>query len=135
MPLIDKIMARVRHWTSKLLSMAGRILLVQSNVIAIIVQFWMQCIPLPKSVINKIDRIRRNFVWIVMFTNDRKSFVAWKSVCRPKCQGCLNVYNLLVGNNIAILKFMWNQCMKVDNLWVKWVHIHYLKKKIFWRQS
>lgn len=36
LPLIDKIMARVKHWTSKLLSIAGRIQLVRSTGAAII---------------------------------------------------------------------------------------------------
>lgn len=35
MPLVDKITQRMKHWTSKLLSYAGRVLLVKSIVLAI----------------------------------------------------------------------------------------------------
>ncbi|CAI8592319.1 unnamed protein product [Vicia faba] len=36
LPLIDKIMARIRHWISKLFSMAGRIQMVNCTITAII---------------------------------------------------------------------------------------------------
>ena len=31
-PIVDRITARVKHWTSKMLTMAGRVLLVNSVV-------------------------------------------------------------------------------------------------------
>lgn len=46
MPLIEKIMNRMKHWTSKLLSYSSKILLVKS-VILTITQYWMQSVPIP----------------------------------------------------------------------------------------
>lgn len=37
-------------------------------------------------------------------TVSKKSHVAWDFVCRPKCQGGLNIFNLIVWNNIDMLK-------------------------------
>lgn len=82
LPLNDKILIRVRHWSSKLLSMAGRIHLVQSTITAI-VQFWMQCLPFPKSIIKKIDSICRSFVWTGKASVRKKSPIAWDTVCKP----------------------------------------------------
>ncbi|CAK8573977.1 unnamed protein product [Lathyrus sativus] len=49
MPLIDKIMSRVNHWSAKLLSYAGRAQLIKS-VTFTIANYWMQCFPIPRSV-------------------------------------------------------------------------------------
>ncbi|XP_058746209.1 uncharacterized protein LOC131619086 [Vicia villosa] len=98
LPLIDWILSKVKHWTSKLLSYAGRFQLVRSVSFAI-AQFWMQCFPLPKFVIHKIVAIFRSLVWAGSMEIKKRSPVAWESVCKPKS----------------------------DNLWVKWIHIYYLK--------
>ncbi|KAL5132045.1 putative ribonuclease H protein [Glycine soja] len=127
LPLIDKVLARVNHWTSRLLTAASRLQLVRCTISAV-VQFWMQCLPLPKSVINKIDSICRRFVWSGG-TEGKKNPVAWTTVCRPRKLGGLDVLNLHVWNQITLLKCLWNICKKTDNLWVKWVHIHYMKGK------
>lgn len=60
-PLIEKIVVRIRHWTSKLLNYAGRIQLIRSMAFAI-TQYWLQCFHLPKFVLTKIDVIYRNFL-------------------------------------------------------------------------
>lgn len=53
--------------------------------------------------------------------------MAWDKVCIPIKQRGLNVINLQVWNKITMMKCLWNINMKVDNLWVKWIHIYYLK--------
>ncbi|XP_058727119.1 uncharacterized protein LOC131598546 [Vicia villosa] len=126
LPLIDKIMNRITHWTAKLLSYSGRLLLVRSVLMAI-TQYWMQCLPLPQFVINKIESMCRTFVWTGNISASRKSPVAWKTVCKPKAQGGLRVINLTLWNKITIIKCLWNLCRKSDNMWVKWVHMYYLK--------
>ncbi|XP_058761495.1 uncharacterized protein LOC131634890 [Vicia villosa] len=126
LPLIDRIVSRIRHWTANLLSIAGRIQLVKSVVVAI-TQYWMHCLPLPKAVLKKIDSICRTFIWSGKATQGKKSPVAWKQVCRPLKAGGLNILNLHTWNSVAMLKNLWAICMKGDNLWVKWVHTYFLK--------
>lgn len=62
MPLIDRIVSRLTHWSSRLLSYAGRIQLLKSVTFAIM-NYWMQYLPFPKCVIHKIDVICRTFLW------------------------------------------------------------------------
>jgi hypothetical protein len=126
LPLIDKIVSRIRHWTSHLLSIAGRIQLVKS-VITAITQYWMFTMPIPVAVTKKIGNICRSFIWSGKSTQSKKSPVAWVKVCRPVKQGGLNILNLQVWNQIALLKCLWNICLEGDNLWVKWVHSYFLK--------
>ena len=126
LPLVEKIVGRIRHWSSKLLSIAGRIQLVRS-IITAIAQYWMSVFPMPKKVIQKIDSICRSFIWSGSAEVKRKSPVAWKQVCKPTRCGGLNLINLELWNLTAMLKCLWNICSKDDNLWVKWIHAYFLK--------
>lgn len=128
LPLIDKIIAKVRHWSTKLLNYAGRIVLVNS-IICSLTQFWMFNFPLPKAVINRIDRICRTFVWTGKEDRSRKNPVAWQQLCRKIKHGGLNLINLQIWNKVTLLKCLWNIQIKNDNLWVLWIHNYYLKGK------
>ena len=126
LPLIAKITGRIHHWSTKLLSYAGRIQLVNS-IICSITQYWMHNFPLPKCVLRKIDTICRTFVWTGRNDASHKSYVAWKNMCKPRKQGGLGIKNLTVWNQVALLKCLWNISNKSDSLWVKWIHKVYLK--------
>lgn len=60
-PLIDKILARVQHWTARLLSYAGKLQLIKSVVFSI-TSYWMQIFPLPKKVLRHIESLCRIFL-------------------------------------------------------------------------
>ncbi|CAJ2668635.1 unnamed protein product [Trifolium pratense] len=128
MGLIDKIVGRITHWSSKLLSYAGRIQLLNS-VIFSMTNYWLQCLPLPKAVIQKINSICRTFFWTGSIEKSRKAPIAWKTICQPKRNGGLNLIDLEVWNRITLLKLIWNLSGKSDSLWVKWVHTYYIKNQ------
>ncbi|XP_058740873.1 uncharacterized protein LOC131613201 [Vicia villosa] len=97
---IEKIVQKVTHWSSKLLTYAGRVMLIKSVLFAV-VNFWMQVLPLPKADLHRIDSICRSFLWTGDKVASRKSPLAWKKV--------------------------WNLNRKTDSLWIKWIHEYYLK--------
>ncbi|GAU38712.1 hypothetical protein TSUD_396400 [Trifolium subterraneum] len=116
MGLIDKIVGRITHWSSKLLSYAGRIQLLQ-NVIFAMTNYWLQCLPFPRAVLHKINSICRTFFWTGSVEKSRKIPIAWTSVCQPKCHSGLNLIDIEVWNRITLLKLLWNLCGKSDSLW------------------
>ena len=126
MSLIDKIVARITHWSAKLLSYAGRLQLIRSTTYAI-TNYWMTCFPFPKKVIQKINAICRSFLWTGGTTISRKSPISWKQVCNPKNQGGLNLINLEIWNAVTMMKLLWNVCSKKDSLWIKWINCYYMK--------
>ncbi|XP_058783235.1 uncharacterized protein LOC131657902 [Vicia villosa] len=79
LPLIEKRVERIRHWTSRLLSYAGRVQLIQSVAFAI-AQYLLQCLPLPKFVLNKIDCICRTFLWTGNSVMDDMKSSTWSWV-------------------------------------------------------
>lgn len=88
--LVDKLVARIRHWSVRLLNFAGIIQLIKS-VLFVVTNFWMQCIPLPKRGIHNIKAICRSFVWTGGETICRISHIAWHNVCTPRNQGGQNI--------------------------------------------
>jgi hypothetical protein len=61
MPLIERIVERIHSWSAKLLSHAGRVQLIRSVIFAV-ANYWMQCLPLPKKVLHKINAICYSFL-------------------------------------------------------------------------
>lgn len=61
-PLIQKIINRITSWTSKKLSYAGRVQLVQSLIFGI-QAYWAQLFPIPTYVLKVIDGLCRSYVW------------------------------------------------------------------------
>lgn len=105
LPLIEFYFARIHHWSAKLLSYAGRLQLVKSICHAM-AQFWMQCFPIPKMVIKKIDSICRSFIWISKKDICRKFPTAWNTMCKPIAQGGLQLLNMTVWNEVMLLNYL-----------------------------
>ncbi|KAK2388094.1 hypothetical protein QL285_061811 [Trifolium repens] len=126
MPLVDRIVDRIHSWSAKLLSHAGRLQLICS-VTFVVANYWMQCLPLPKKVIQKINAICRSFLWSGGVTITKKSPVAWDRVCASTAHGGLNLISLDEWNQANLAKLLWNINSKADSLWIKWVHSYYIK--------
>jgi hypothetical protein len=127
MPLVDRIVERIRNWSAKLLSHAGRLQLIASVTFAV-ANYWMQCLPLPKKVIHKINAICRSFLWSGGAVITKKSPVSWEHVCAPKAQGGLNLISLDEWNRANLTKLLWNINNKADSLWIRWIHSYYIKQ-------
>ncbi|XP_058782828.1 uncharacterized protein LOC131657447 [Vicia villosa] len=121
--LVDKVVCRIRHWSSRLLSFARRIQLIKS-VLFSISNFWLQCLPIPKAVIGRVEAICRSFLWSGTDTITRKSPVSWQKVCTPKNRGGLNIIALYNWNRACLTRHIWNLSGKDDSLWI---HSYYIK--------
>jgi hypothetical protein len=91
---VDKIADRLPNWKARLLNLAGRTALVRFVLSAIPVYLFL-AMNVPKWVINKIDRIRKGFVWRGRKeANGGSCLVAWDIVTRPLKYGGLGIPNL-----------------------------------------
>lgn len=127
MGLVEKIIGRMKHWSTKLLSYVGRVQLLKSVTFAT-TNYWMTCLPLPKCVINKIDAVCRSFLRTGSGVISRKSLISWEQVCRPKSNEGMNLIDLSTWKRVTMMKLLCNICCKKDSMWMRWVHAYYLKK-------
>ena len=60
--IVDKMGKRLKDWSNRRLSMAGRLMLNQS-VLSVVPSFTMQAATLARTTCSAIDKLRRDFLW------------------------------------------------------------------------
>lgn len=83
--IINKITSRLTHWTSRLLSYAGSLRLINSVLFSLQV-YWAGIFILPKAVLENINQICRDFLWGGVNLDKKLAPVAWEHICRPKIE-------------------------------------------------
>ena len=60
--LVQKFEKRICNWTHKLLSLGGKLILVQS-VLSSLPVYWLGLAPIPASILHKLRSIMFAFLW------------------------------------------------------------------------
>jgi hypothetical protein len=100
---------KLPRWKGKLMSMAARDQLVKS-VLTSVVTYHMTIFNLPKWLIKKIDKFRRNFFWKGKKGVGNKGdacLVKWDIACRPKDLGGLSIHNLKCFGRALHQRWFW----------------------------
>ncbi|XP_021769532.1 uncharacterized protein LOC110733779 [Chenopodium quinoa] len=129
--LTDKIMASVTCWSSRNLSYAGRVVLINSILISFY-SYWAQCVLMPKSVLDRINQLCRAYLWDGNISLSKAPPISWDWVCKPRKVGGMGIRNCSAWNKAALGKYVWKVACKKDSLWVEWVHSVYVKHKDWW---
>ncbi|XP_058765398.1 uncharacterized protein LOC131638870 [Vicia villosa] len=58
----------------------------------------------------------------------KKSHIAGERVCAPQSKGGLNIINMYAWNKACMVRLLWNLCKKKYSMWVRWVHMYYVKE-------
>ncbi|CAI8595558.1 unnamed protein product [Vicia faba] len=101
------MLARIQHWTAKLLSYAGRLQLVQSILFSI-ANYWLHIFPFPKRVLNHVESLCRNFLWSRQENYSRRIPISWETTCNPVNAGGMNLISLKEWNKATMGKLLWN---------------------------
>ena len=132
MELVDRITARIRSWTTKFLSYAGRLQLIQSVLFGIH-SFWASLLLLPKSIILRIERIIRAYLWRGNDDRGGGAKVAWDDVTCPKQEGGLGLRSLEEWNKALMAKHLWKLCHpSPTSSWAKWAKANLLRGRSLW---
>jgi len=105
-PVVDKIRSRLSSWKGRLLSMAGRICLIKSVIIALPL-FYFSFFKAPVSVCNQIRRIQAQFLWGWGHDSRKIAWVKWKSICRPIDYGGLGIKDISCFKAGLLAKWKW----------------------------
>jgi hypothetical protein len=117
--VVDTIQDRLPGFHTSKLSIAGRIVILNSVISAMPVYFMLVFL-LSECVIKAIDRIRRNFFWHGHKDNQASKrgicLVNWRIVTTNKLYGGLGIRDIKLMNYALITKWMW-LWMKSDKWW------------------
>ena len=81
--LIKKFEKKISLWTHKLLSLGGRLILVQS-VLSSIPVYWMGLAPIPASVLQKLRSITFAYLWGSTDSSCHYHLACWSDLSWPK---------------------------------------------------
>ncbi|GAA0184586.1 reverse transcriptase [Lithospermum erythrorhizon] len=78
---IKKICDKITGWQARDLSMGGRAQLIRSSIFGM--NFWCANLPLPKYVIEEVERMVRTFLWNGKAEGSYNAKVSWSTICLP----------------------------------------------------
>lgn len=105
-PIIDKFNAKLSTWKTKNLSFGGKLTLVKS-VLSSVPLYYFSLFKAPASVLDRLEQIRRRFIWGGNDNEKKICWVAWSTVMASKEKGGLGVGSLKAQNYALLLKWWW----------------------------
>lgn len=100
--LKDKVWTKIKSWNTKLLSRAGKAVLLR-NVAQTIPAYTMSCFLIPKTLCQEMERMMNAFWWSSNSSNNKGiKWLSWSSMSMSKKQGGLG-FRDLDGFNLALL--------------------------------
>ena len=89
-PIVEGVENRLALWKANYLSIGGRLALIKS-VLSNLLLYFMSLFKCPISVINRIEKLKRDFLWHWRSNGKEFHLVDWASVCKPKLEGGLGI--------------------------------------------
>jgi hypothetical protein len=117
-PLLEYLRTRLFSWRNKHISLGGRIVLINSVLNAIPI-FYLSFLRMPASVVKKVVRLQREFLWGGVKGGRKISWVKWAVVCREKSKGGLGVRDINIVNISLLSKWRWHLLQSGMPLWKK----------------
>lgn len=127
----DRIWKKLQGWKEKLLSKAGKEVLIKA-VAQAIPTYAMSCFRLPTSFCDDVERIIRNFWWGTSNSVKDIPWKTWKDLCRPKSEGGLGFRDLKIFNNSLLAKQLWRLHCYPESLLARSLRARYFPSSSLW---
>ncbi|GJT52968.1 RNA-directed DNA polymerase, eukaryota [Tanacetum coccineum] len=115
---ITKIKKRLSKWKLNTLSIGGRLTLLKS-VLGSTPIYNMSIFKVPKSILNQMERLRRNFFNGVQDGDRKIAWVKWSKVLASKKFGGLGVSSFFALNRALLFKWVWRYLSQDNSLWFR----------------
>ena len=123
--VIERVQSKLEGLKSKLLSPAGRLVLIKSAATPI-PGYFMQCISFPSNVYNSIDKIIKDFLWGSSPGHRKMHVVNWNKVTLPKELGRLGIVQMKARNLALLSKLCWRLASNPEAPWALMLAKKYL---------
>ncbi|XP_074288919.1 uncharacterized protein LOC141614064 [Silene latifolia] len=130
-PLLEKLRVKIGHWTNSHLSYAGKLQLINSVIFGM-QNFWGASVILPKGIVKKINKIRKDILWGIEDGKRRHVFKSWQTLCLAKAEGGMDIKEVIAWNHALMIKWVWKFLHRPDVIWARWVHAYLLKGVDLW---
>ncbi|XP_056697428.1 uncharacterized protein [Spinacia oleracea] len=129
--LVDRMISRIKIWSSRNLSYTARVQLINSVLLSLHM-YWAQIFILPKQVLQNVNKVCRAFLWSGQAYSNKPSNISWDRSCCDKKYGGLGFRDVFKWNIASMGKYVWAIASKQDNVWIKWINAVYVKDGDWW---
>ncbi|WMV37954.1 hypothetical protein MTR67_031339 [Solanum verrucosum] len=116
--VLEKCEKKLVRWKAQYLSKGGRLTLINA-VLDALPTYMLTLFPIPAGVVQRLDKLRRDFFW--QGNKKRKGYhlVKWKVMITGKKQGGLGIKNLKNQSKALKLKWLWRYAHEPHSMWSK----------------
>ncbi|XP_027090403.2 uncharacterized protein [Coffea arabica] len=127
--LFDGLLSKMRHslfhWSSKMLSMGGKIFL-KHHVPCSLPIYWLQVLSPPGAVVASLGKICNAFLCDNSIETRRIHWTAWEKVCYPVGEAGLGFCSFEVVVDVFSCKLWW-YLRENKTIWATYMHSKYIK--------
>lgn len=127
--LVDRVVKKLKDWKDKMLSQAGKEVLIKV-VIQAILSYSMNCFLLPITTCQEIEKATARFFWGATEEERKHHWIGWDVLTRTKAEGGIGFKELYCFNIAMLAKQFWNLMEQPKSL-----SHRILKEKYFPRTS
>jgi hypothetical protein len=114
----ERVWSKIKGWKEKLLTQAGREILIKA-VVQAIPTYTMNCFKLPVTLCKDIEGLIRRFWWGQRDDQRKIHWLRWEKQCQPKGMGGLGFKELQKFNIALLAKQYWRLMQCKDSLLFK----------------
>ena len=122
--ILDRVKKKLAGWKANMLSMAGRMVLIQVST-STIPSYVMQSNFLLNKILSDIDRVNRNFLWGSFEHKKKMHWVNWDTITKPKKLGGLGLQSARGRNTALLTKLNWRLHNEKESQWAKVLRFKY----------
>ncbi|XP_025678312.1 uncharacterized protein [Arachis hypogaea] len=115
-PIIDKVEEKLSLWKAKVLSKAGKLVLIKSVLNSLPV-YYLSLYKMPQIVAKKLISLQRRFLWSKEDGRNGMALVRWEVVQAPKKLGGLGIGDVMIRNTALLFKWWWRFAKEECLLW------------------
>lgn len=116
--LEEKVRNRLSSWKANTFSLAGRVTLVKSVIMAI-PSYTMQMLVIPAGTCDRIEAMCRNLIWGDSASAKKVHLIHFHKFCQPKDFGGIGLKRLRSSNLAYMAKLCWRFIHEPNAIWVR----------------